>query len=673
MKKVVLILLFFVSMTCAAQQQNWLDTLDAAVKTDYRRIEASLGHLHTGIEGIRGIVSPVGEGDPIRWAQGLPGVTTGADGTTAMYVRGGGSGNNLFSLDGVPVYGYSHILGLTTLVPTSVIESAELSKGGFSGDESNFTASHLRVITRKPEGSGKWSFALNNFLVSAGAEGSIGGRINYIFSARISPLPLEYRAAKEHLPGMLGGLENFGALVGDVYGKVNFRINNVSYLTASALASQDHYSFSMSKYSQEAMGWSNIIGMLQYHRRGENTLIDITAAYNKYGSVQEQDKQYRNVRNQLSLSSDLTEYSLQAKLNHSWDSPFTLDEGLTLRYAMFAPGQVGEQGKRTSTILATPWIQATCNIPDKINIKAVLRSNYYHCTNFLPSTNEKRNTKGRFDPEASLAAKWTITPHLALEATFDRLVQYYHTLEGMPVGWSLDLIVPTVESVLPEKSLQGGAGLSGRFGDHSLSVGGFYKLMDNLIYYKYSQELFSGGLAGWAEHVELGDGRSYGLETLYEFQHEDWYARAAYTLSNTTRENFPSFYDGAPFHARFDRRHMLNATLQWRGFSATMILQSGHWENGEAVTYNTYYVDNSFTSKYYSGVNNYHMPTVFRLDLGWQKTFKSDRAEHSVNVGVCNATNHFNPFMLYFDTDTESWKEIALMPILPNFSWRVTF
>ena len=674
MRKYSICLLFILStLTCAAQEPSWLDTLDAAVKTDYRRIEASLGHLHTGIEGIRSIVSPVGEGDPVRWVQSLPGVATGADGTTAMYVRGGGFGNNLFTLDGVPVYGYSHILGLTTLVPTSVIESAELSKGGFDGDESNFTASHLRVVSRQPQGSRKWSFALNNFLASAGVEGPVGKRINYIFSARISPLPLEYRAVKNHLPVMLGGLESFGAFVGDVYGKINIKINDISYLSASVLTSQDHYSFDMTRSSHEAMGWHNTIGMLQYHRIGDDTRIDVTAAFNNYGSVQEQDKRYRGVRKQLSLSSNLTEYSLQAKLNRSWDGPFTLDEGLTFRYAMFAPGQVGEQGRRTGTILTTPWIQATYNIPDRINIKAVLRGNYYHHKNYVPLTSENLGSGSRMDPEASLALKWTFTPHLALEATFDRLVQYYHTIEGMPVGWSLDLIVPTVENVLPEKSLQGGAGLSGRLGNHSLSVGGFYKMMNNLVYYKYSQELFSGGLAGWAEHVELGDGRSYGLETLYEFQHGDWYARASYTLSKTTRENFPSFYEGAPFHARFDRRHMLNATLQWRGFSATMILQSGHWENGEAVTYNTYYIDKSFTSKYYSGVNNYHMPTVFRLDLGWQKTFKADRAEHSVNVGVCNVTNHFNPFMLYFDATTESWKEIALLPIMPNFSYRLTF
>lgn len=672
MRRIAILLLLLTSMTCVAQQPAWLDTLDAAVKTGSRRIEQRLGHLQTGIEGIRAIVSPVGEGDPIRWVQSLPGVTTGADGTTAMYVRGGSAGNNLFSLDGVPVYGYSHILGLTTLIPTSVTQSAELSKGGFNGDESNFTASHLKVVTRQPSQSRSWSAGLNNFLLSAGAEGPVGKKVDYIFSARLSPLALEYGVVKKLLPGRLGGLNNFGAMVGDIYGKVGVHFSGSSYLTASALASQDRYRFDLTNVSHETMGWNNVLGILQYHRNGDNTRLDVTASYNKYDSLQQQEKRYHSVLNQLSPSTGLTEYGLQAKLHHSWDSPFAIDEGLTLRYAQFSPGQVGEMTKRTDVILATPWVQATYSVPDLLTLKAVLRGSYYRSQDFTQAASAQQGSS-RVDPEASLAAKLSLSENLALEATFDHLVQYYHTLEGMPVGWSLDLIVPTVGNVLPEKSLQGGAGLSGHFGSHSISVGGFYKLMNNLVYYKYSQELFSGGLAGWAEHVELGDGRSYGLETLYEFQQGDWYGRASYTLSKTTRENFPSFYDGAPFHARFDRRHMLNATLQWRGFSATMILQSGHWENGEAVIYQTFYMDKTFSTKYYSGVNNYHMPTVFRLDVGWQKSFSIGRSQNTVNVGICNVTNHFNPFMLYFDSVHESWKEIALMPILPNFSWRVTF
>lgn len=672
MKRTITILTLLFSLTCAAQNPAWEDTLQAAVKIDSRRIEASLGRLHTGIEGIRGVVSPVGEGDPIRWALSLPGVTTGADGTTAMYVRGGNTGNNLFTLDGVPVYGYSHILGLTTLVPTDVIESAELSKGGFDGSESNFTASHLRVVTRDPSEKHKFNFALNNFLASASAEGKDSENRSYILTARVSPLALEYLAVRRLLPDMLGGLAYFGATVGDIYGKIQTPFKNNQSLSVSFLASQDRYRFNMSRDSHEEMGWHNLIGIMKYHRDGERSLFDLTASFNNYGSAQEQDKLFRGEQNHLSLKSSLTEYSLQAKLHHLQFGNFEFDEGLMVRYAQFAPGQVGELMKKTNTILTNAWFQTEYNIPDKLSLKLSLRGNYYYNLNYMPTDKSFRQRRGRFDPEVSVAAKWNFTPHLAFEATFDRLVQYYHTLEGMPVGWSLDLIVPTVESVAPEKSLQGGVGINGRFADHNFSVGGFYKMMNDLIYYKYSQELFSGALAGWENHVELGDGRSYGLETLYEYQHGDWYGRVSYTLSKTTRENFPSFYEGRPFHARFDRRHMLNATAQWKGFIATVILQSGHWENGQSETYLLPYMDDTWTADYYSGVNNYHMPTVFRLDLGWQKKFKTGRVEHTVNVGICNVTNHFNPFMLYYDAAKESWKEIALLPIMPNFSWRIT-
>ncbi|MCF0165684.1 MAG: hypothetical protein HUJ89_00670 [Bacteroidales bacterium] len=34
---------------------------------------------------------------------------------------------------------------------------------------------------------------------------------------------------------------------------------------------------------------------------------------------------------------------------------------------------------------------------------------------------------------------------------------------------------------------------------------------------------------------------------------------------------------------------------------------------------------------------------------------------------------NFNPFMLYYDTLSENWKMLELLPILPNFSYKITF
>lgn len=663
-RSIIPFLILLSGFTSYAQEVAWRDTLQAAIKTDSRRIELSLGRLQTGLEGIRVVASPLGEGDPIRWAQGLPGVTTGADGTTAMYVRGGNSGNNLFSLDGVPVYGYSHILGLTTIVPTGMMESAELGKGGFDGSESNFTAAHLRIVTRDPSDKRKWSFALNNFLASIGAEGPISNKLSYLLSVRVSPLTWEYNALRGHLPGVLGGLDKFSAGVGDAYGKLHWEVGSRSTFEASFLGSQDRYGFDMPDESHEVMGWNNMVGLVKWRTDWSRTRLEVTASANQYGSNQQQKKVYRETVNELSLRSSLTEYALASSVRRVLADRMALSGGLDARFAVFAPGQVAKENAQTNTLLSNAWVQAEYTVPGRMALRGTVRGHYYR--NLTAESS-------RFDPEASISAKLNLNDWLSAELTGDRMLQYYHTLEGLPVGWSLDMMVPSGSVVPPETAMQGNAGLTARDGSHAVTLGGFYKTMDNLIYYKYAQSLFNGALATWEEHVDIGKGTSFGAEFLYEYQGKDLYARLAYTLSKTTRHGFAETNRGRPFHARFDRRHVMNATAQWKGVSATVTVQSGHWENGAAETYPMSLPGMIWIADYYSGVNNYHMPTVFRLDLGYEIAFRTGRLEHTLNLGVFNVTNHFNPFMLYFDTRTESWKEIALIPILPNFSWRLSF
>lgn len=642
-----------------------MDTLQAAVKTDFRRIEMGLGHLQTSLDALRVLSSPLGEGDAVRWAQSLPGVTAGADGTTSMYVRGGNAGNNLFSLDGVPVYGYSHILGLTTIVPSDIIESTSLAKGGFDGGDSNFTAAHLRMVTKDPSDVRRTSVALNNFLACASTEGPLGQKLSYLLSIRYSPLTWEYRAVQNSLPEMVSGLSNFSANVGDVYTKIRMQMGAHSSLDASFLGSLDSYGFNTPDASHEVMSWNNMIGLLRFRHYSENIRMELTASANGFGSSQEQEKWYRFTKNNLSLQSLLDEYALAGNIRHTLPRGFFLNEGISFRWAQFAPGQVSGEGPHTNTLLSTVWTQGEYSSKNKFAAKAVVRGHYF---NNLASDNG-----GRFDMEGNLSAKVNFTEWLSLELTADRMVQYYHSLEGMPVGWSLDMIVPTGQKVLPETALQGNAGLTAKLDNVSISFGGFYKAMDGLIFYKYAPSLFSGALATWEDNVDFGKGTAYGAEFLYEYQGKDFYSRLAYTLSKTDRHGFKETNNGLPFHARFDRTHVLNAMAQWKGVCVTFILQSGNWENGAAETYQLHLPGKEWTAKYYSGVNNYHMPTVIRLDLGYQFGFMTGFVEHKVNIGVCNVTNHFNPFMLYFDTGSESWKELALLPILPNFSYRIEF
>ncbi len=649
-----------------AQSSEVRDTLTASLKVDSRKMARDIGEISADVAAIRGVVSPLGEGDAIKWAQSLPGVTTGADGSSSFYVRGGNMGNNLITLDGVPVYGYSHLLDLTTIVPSEMMRDATLLKGGFDGGEGNFTSSHLKVVTRSPKDSLAMSASLNNFIASYSIESSINERMSFMASARVSPLALEYRALRGLLPSLLGGFENFGAAVGDVYGKLYWHMDTRRSLSASFLGSLDRYSFVAPGGDHEKMGWDNEIAMVKYISYGDEFQTELTGSINHYANRQVQGKYYRDVWQELSLESELLETTVSVGRTRQYSEKFGLAYGGKIRHALFMPGQVAAEKNRTHTLLLTSYVQGEYTIPDHISLRASLRGHYFH--NFLAD-------KSYVGPDASLSLKWNLSRHLAFEGTFDRMVQYYHTLEGLPVGWSLDMMVPSGRMAAPETSLQGNAGLSYSRGSHSVSLGGFMKRMYNLVYYRYAQSLFNGALSSWEDNADFGKGRSYGAEFMYEYVGDELYGKLSYTLSKTDRYDFPNVCGGDVFHARFDRRHVLNVSAQWRGFSAALSAMSGHWENGAAETYELPHLMNEVIIVDYFGgkVNNYHMPAVFRLDLGYAFSFTTGRVGHDVNIGVCNVTNHFNPFMLYYDARSETYKMIALLPILPNFSYRISF
>lgn len=654
------------SLVLSAQSER-VDTLDASYVEGIRELAIrNVGELRSDIKEVRGVVSPLGEGDPIRWIQGLPGVTTGADGTSAVYVRGGNMSNTLFSIDGVPVYGYSHLLGLTTIVPQGIMDDVSIVKGGFDGKESNFTAAHLRLTSKSPgESEKRFSASINNFIVSASADMKLNKRLSFIASARVSPLTYEYRAVHSALPDKLGGYDDFKAGVWDAYGKLQWRYGKASRdnrLEASVLGSMDHYSFSKKENSSEAMGWDNVLAILKNRMTGPRSRTEFLLTYNHYRTYQRQDKLFRDKMNHLSIESVVDEYTLSVDRSREFGKRVTIDYGLKGRMGKFAPGQKGSSKKEETTVLGSVYLQGSYAIPKKLLLKANVRENLFN--------NGGSSNKLDFN----FSAKWDMFPFLAVDASYDNMNQFYHVLEGLPVGWSVDMMVPSGKSVLPETSRQWSAGIESKVARNYLSVTAFGKEMKDIVYYKYSQAMFTGALASWENDIDIGDGSSKGLEFLYEYNGKEFYARASYTLSKTDRKNFEVANWGKPYHARFDRRHVLNVTAKWKGLSAAFTLQSGQWENASPDTYVLQNMSgDDVTMKYFYGINNYQMPKIVRLDLGYEFSITRGKVRHDVNLGVCNVFNHFNPFMLYFDAERETWRKLALLPILPNFSYKISF
>jgi hypothetical protein len=65
--------------------------------------------INLPVTQIKSLPALMGETDVLKTLQLMPGIQSGGEGTTGLYVRGGGPDQNLMLLDGVPLYNVSHL------------------------------------------------------------------------------------------------------------------------------------------------------------------------------------------------------------------------------------------------------------------------------------------------------------------------------------------------------------------------------------------------------------------------------------------------------------------------------------------------------------------------------------------------------------------------------------
>ena len=90
-----------------------------------------MGTINVPIAQIKSLPKLMGETDVLKVLQLLPGVQSGGEGTSGLYVRGGSPDQNLILLDGTPVYNAAHLFGFFSVFNADTLNNVELIKGGF--------------------------------------------------------------------------------------------------------------------------------------------------------------------------------------------------------------------------------------------------------------------------------------------------------------------------------------------------------------------------------------------------------------------------------------------------------------------------------------------------------------------------------------------------------------
>ncbi|MBK6264245.1 TonB-dependent receptor [Marivirga sp. S37H4] len=658
---------------------------------------------------IKNIPALLGEVDVLKAIQLMPGVQGGTEGSSGIYVRGGGPDQNLILLDGVPVYNASHLFGFFSVFNADAINNVEVVKGGFPARYGGRLSSVID-INMKEGNMQNWQAEGGIGIISSrlSVEGPIRkNKGSIIVSGRRTYIDI---LARPLIKANTDGDANLGYYFYDLNAKANYifgdkdRVYISAYTGTDKFYAKDDYSYSYDnntdEYKDEAgIQWGNITTALRWNHLFSNRLfLNTTATYSKYNFRLFQDSYSKYTSGDGTISensyyaaynSGIQDYGTRFDFDYYLSNQHAIKFGVNYIYHIFQPeafnveGDFGDEFEMPNSDLIygneyAAYVEDEFEPISKLKINAGLHASAFYV-----------NQKWYPSLQPRISTRYLINENLSVKASYAEMAQFLHLLTNSGIGLPTDLWVPATDNIKPQLSQQTAVGISSLLGKgkYEASIEGYYKNMENLIEYKEGSN-FLDLSESWESKVTTGNGWSYGSEFLLRKNEGKFNGWIGYTLSWNYRQ-FDELNFGKAFPYKYDRRHDISIVANYK-FSERFEM-SGTWVygTGNAITVpiarfpvldtndnNQYEDDYYYYSEdevyQYSDRNAYRMPSYHRADLGltWHKPKKWGEASWSISV--YNLYNRQNPF--YIDTYTnengeKNFTQISLFQIIPSISY----
>jgi hypothetical protein len=626
-----------------------------------------------------------GEVDLIKTLQLKPGIQSGGEGATGLYVRGGGPDQNLILLDDAVVYNASHLFGFFSVFNPDATESVELYKGGFPAQFGGRLSSVVDVKQRQGN---------NERIGVAGGVGLISSRLTidgplvkdkatFLISGRRTYFDIFTRQINR----IQEGKENFSPIPDyyfyDLNGKVNYKLGEKDELFFSGYYGRDFFGFNDADF-QFGFDWGNKVGSLRWqHTFNPRLQANTTLSSSSY--------KY-NVNNRIdvfsfNLSSDISDITLKSNFSLVLDKGHTLQFGASGTRYNFTIGRLNfaSDDKSLSFSAGNDYSanEASAYVSDDFRVNSQLSLNYG--LRFSAFGNDGK-TYTAVEPRAS--AKYSLSENTALKASYASMMQYIHLVANSGASLPTDIWYPSSDYVKPQRSQQVAAGISHLLGDgrYLLTNEIYYKWMRRQIDFRDGANLFVND--NLEEEFLFGKGDSYGNEVYLEKIKGRTTGWLGYTLSWSYRQ-FDDINDGRRFPTRYDRRHDISLVLLHE--LSRRIHLTGAFVYGTGNAYSLPEARFAFQDvegrsativPVYGDRNSFRLAAFHRLDLGLVYKLKPKRGEADLTFNAYNAYNRRNPYFVYFEQvkDEEEnetlgfrAKQVSLFPIIPSITYNFKF
>jgi outer membrane cobalamin receptor len=704
---------------------NTVQELDEVTVTAQKNIEeqTQMSSFDVSIEKIKALPVFLGEKDIIKTIQLFPGIQSGSEGSSGIYVRGGGQDQNLMLLDGVPIYNATHLFGFFSIFNADAINKVTMIKGGFPARYGGRLSSVLNI--RMKEGNmkkfhGEGSIGIISSKLSL--EGPIiKDKTSYIISGRrtyIDLLARPFVAMRNRNQGGGKGEEGSssnqtgGYYFWDLNAKINHKFSETSRLYLSGYFGRDRfYNDGTSEFttdidtsttvqnSSSGLRWGNAIGALRWNKIITPKLfMNVTGTFSQYqfrvGGENQSTTTYNDASSTsqnliFNYDSGIQDWGGKVDFDYRPNPNHTIKFGLGDTYHTFIPGvnqfQFNSSGNNIlDTIFGSQrqyghehWVY----FEDDWEVSNRLKFNIgVHLSGFKASQEWYPSIQPRF------SARYMLTENSSIKASYSSMTQFLHLLTNPTIGLPTDLWVPVTDRVAPEYSNQFALGYAQTLQKGiQFSVEAYYKDMQNLIAYKEGVSFF-GSSQDWQDKITVGSGNSYGLEVLVEKKLGKTSGWIGYTLSWSNRQ-FDSLNFGNQYPYIYDRRHDIGLAVTHKfnekvdigvvwvfgsGYATTLAQQTYLGVNSLSIGPSTPYEP----IEHIEARNDYRMPAYHRLDIGVNIHKKKKNYESTWSFGLYNAYSRQNAFYLFFEegnNGTRTLNQLSLFPILPSISYSFKF
>ncbi len=665
-----------------------------AKKKDANISRTEMGVVELPMNEIKSLPVLMGETDILKVVQLLPGVSSAGEGSTGLYVRGGGPDQNLVLLDEAVVYNTGHMLGFFSVFNGDAVKNITLHKGGGPAKYGGRLSSVLDV--RMKDGNNQ-SFHVKGGIGVISSKLNIEGPIvknkaSFVLSGRRTYV---LDIVQPFLKG--DNFKGTNYYFYDFNAKVNYTLSDRDRLYLSGYFGRDVFSYKSSKQAFSVnFPYGNATSTIRWNHLFNNRFfMNLSGIFNNYrfdfeGAAQENAS--------FTLSSEVLDYTLKSDFEFYWNNTNTIKFGLQSMYHRLSPRTLSfnQGGQKVSSPFAPKYavesavyLQDDWTVTRDFEVHAGLRYSMFnhigpYTSNLTGRTYkdwEIVKTYGGWEPRLSM--KYTLNANTSLKSAISYGNQYIHLVSNSTSTLPIDVWVPSSELVPPQKGIQLSLGVFEDFLNHeyTTSIEGYYKSMGGQIdYAEYYVPNFEHELE---EEFVFGKGQAYGIELFVKKQSGNWTGWLGYTLSRAER-TFPEIEEGRSFRTVYDRLQDMSVVASYKlndqwNFSGVFVYGSG---KRYTPLKSLYRLDRELNVRY-GPRNSAQLEAYHRLDIAatFKPKHRSKKWKDAWVFSIYNVYNRKNPLFIYYDLSTgdangefqaKAYK-VTIFPIIPSVAWNFEF